>query len=206
MLVVGITSSFGCGKTTVANIFKGLGAEIIDADALAREVLERREIQKKLFDFFGKSILKGVNIDREKLAEQAFESSKSVKKLNAIMHPPIIKEIKSKIKSFEKKFKGRKKIVVLDAPLLIEAGILDLADFLIVVKCSKAVQMKRIKKYKKLQRKDALKRINAQKSLKEKIELADFIVDSNGSIKNTKKQVEAIHHELKTMMDLMEIN
>ena len=191
-LVLGITGTFGSGKTSVSRLFKSFGAKVIDADKIARQILKPGErIYKKLIKAFGKTIAKkGQDIDRIKLAKVVFKDKKLLERLNKIMHPEIIRIIKNQIKA------SSDKPVVLDAPLLIEAGLRRSVDKLIVVKTKRKELLKRMLKNRSLNRIDTLKRINSQISLEDKVRLADFVIDNSGSIEQTKKQVKQIRRQL----------
>ena len=191
-IILGITGSFGSGKTTVAGIFRSLGAKIIDADKIAHRLIKpRNKIYKKIIDTFGRDILnKNRVIDREKLARIVFNNKLLLKRLNKIIHPQVIRVIKEKIKA------SPERLIVLDAPLLIEAGLEKIADKLIVVTITREKQIKRICKKKGLKRPDILKRIGAQISQNVKSRFANFIIDNSGTIKKTKKQAEQIRRLL----------
>lgn len=191
-IILGLTGSFGSGKTTVARIFKFLGCKIIDADRIAHRIIKpRTEIYKRIIDAFGEDILKrNKTIDRNKLARIVFDNKNLLKVLNKVMHPQVIKIIKEKIRT------SRSKIIVLDAPLLIEAGLQNLVDKLIVVKIDRKKQIKRILKKTSLSKTDILKRIKHLLPLQIKVRLADFVIDNSGTIEKTKKQVEQIRRSL----------
>lgn len=191
-IVLGITGSFGSGKTTVAKIFKSAGCKIIDADRIAHKLIKpKTKIYKKIVDTFGCGILKkNKTIDRYKLAKIVFDNRNLLNTLSKIIHPPVIRFIRDKIKT------SNSKIIVLDAPLLIEAGLADLVDKLIVVVINRRKQIERILKKMPLNKTDVLKRIKYQLPLKEKVRLADFIIDNSGTIKETKKQVAQIRRRL----------
>lgn len=191
-LVLGLTGSFGSGKTTVAKILKSLGAEIIDADKLARGcIVPKSAAYKKIIRVFGQSVLKGGgSIDRGKLADIVFGNFECLLKLNSIIHPEVIRIIKNRINSF------KSGLIVLDAPLLIEAGLKGLVDKLIVVNISRDEQVKRIKKRMSLSEQDIHKRIRAQISLSRKIRLADFVIDNNGGREETRRQAKRIWKSL----------
>lgn len=194
-IILGLTGSFGSGKTTVAKIFRTSGAEVIDADRIAHRLMRPdTAAYKRLINTFGKSILKkNKGIDRNKLGEIVFDDKNLLVRLNRIVHPAVIRIIKNRIAT------SSKRVIVLDAPLLIEAGLRGLVDKLIVVKIDRKEQTERIlRKYKKagaktaLTRKDIVKRINAQMSLSDKVRMADFVIDNSGTIEKTKKQVGQI--------------
>ncbi len=191
-LILGLTGSFGSGKTMVAKIFKSFGAKVIDADKIAHRIIKpQSQIYQKIISIFGKNILKkNKTIDREKLAQIVFNNKNLLKKLNQIMHPQIIKIIKSQIKNY------KSKIIILDAPLLIEAGLANLVDKLIVVKAKKKEQIERLQAKLPLQKREILKRIKAQIPLQDKVRLADFVIDNSATIKNTKRQVAQIRRVL----------
>ncbi len=190
--LVGITGSFGSGKTTVAGIFRSYGAEIIDADRIAHScIADGTQAYKRICKAFGKDILKkNRTIDRVKLAGIVFAHKGLLKKLNKIIHPEVIRVIRNKIK------KSRAKIIVLDAPLLLEAGLRRMVDKLIVVKIKRAEQLERIQRKFSFSREDILKRIKHQMPLQLKVRLADFVIDNSGTIEETKKQIEEIRRLL----------
>lgn len=191
-VVLGLTGSFGSGKTTVAGIFRSFGAKIVDADRLARRLAHPQgKIYKRITLAFGRGILKkNKTIDREKLSQIVFKRKDSLRELNRIMHPEIIRMLKKETKS------AKQKLVVMDAPLLIEAGLADFADKVVVVKIDREKQIERLKKRTSLSKGQILLRIKSQIPLRNKACLADFIIDNNGSIAETRKQAEAIRRKL----------
>lgn len=187
-LIIGITGSFGSGKTTVAGIFSSLGAEVIDADKIAHRVISpKTKVYKAVVNAFGRDILKkNGSIDRGKLSGIVFNDKELLGKLNKIIHPEVIRQIKIAINN------SFKEVIVLDVPLLIEAGLKSMVDNLVVVKISRKVQIERLVNKTSLTKQEILKRIKAQMPLREKIRIADFIIDNNGTAGNTYKQaVEA---------------
>jgi len=191
-VILGVTGTFGSGKSTVANMFKSFGAELIDADKIAHRVIRPgSEIYKKIINAFSRSILKkNKTIDRKKIAKVVFKDKKLLQKLNRIIHPEVIKIIENQICA------STKDIVVLDAPLLIEAGLERLVDKLIVVSIHKKKQIERALKKASLSEADILKRIKAQIPLKDKIRLADFVIDNSSTIEKTRKQVVSIRRSV----------
>jgi len=201
-MILGITGSFGSGKTTVANIFKKYGFEVINADKLYHGIYDKNKaLRNKIKKEFG-------TLDRNKIKKIVFNDSKKLKKLNKITHPLIIKEIENEISSIKKKFNkknnklingekfkndiGNKIKIVIDAPLLIEAKATNLVDKVIVVKCNKNEQIKRILKNKKYSKNEIEQIIKSQVSINQKIKYADFVVDNSRAINETEKQVNEI--------------
>ncbi len=199
MFVVGLTAGIGCGATTVAKMLAKKGFEIISADKISRSVFRPNSLAwRKAVRVFGKKILdKNCEIDRRALGSAAFASKKCLSMLNKIAHPIIIKEIKYRLKQFEKQ---GAKIVVLDAPLLVEAKMLSTVDFLVVVKADFATRVKRIVQRDFFYPEEAVKRINAQIPLEKKLALADFVIDNNGKLAETRKQVEKLSLKLKKLV------
>ena len=191
-MIIGVTGSFGSGKTTVARIFKSLGAKIIDADRIARSLIKpKTKIYKKIINTFGEDILKGnKNIDRGKLADIVFSNKECLNRLNEIIRPQVIRIIKDQIET------ESRRIIVLDAPLLIEAGLVNLLDWLIVVKLDRRQQIERLLNNSSLAKSEILKRIKAQLPLQYKIRLADFVIDNRGTVETTKRQARRIWAEL----------
>lgn len=194
-MIIGITGSIGSGKTAVAKLFSRHWYNRIDADEIAHYLLENnRNIKNKIIKNFGEKILdRQKNIYRKKLGEIVFNSDKKLKKLNSIMHPSIIQEIKSQIKKIHKKCGSETKIAI-DAPLLLETNAKNLVDKVIVVKCDKKNIINRLNK--KYPKEKIEKILNAQMPLKEKLKHADFIIDNNKDLKNLEKQVKIIIKKL----------
>jgi dephospho-CoA kinase len=191
-LVVGITGGYGSGKSTVAALFRKRGAKVVDADRIARMLLRPgTKIYKRVLCSFGREVLgKGALIDRARLAAIAFSSKPLIKKLNKIMHPEVARIIKKEIAG------SRRNITAIDAPLLIEAGLKKSIDKLIVVNITGKEQIRRVHKKTGLNKNDILKRIRAQLPLREKVRMADFIIDNNSTILKTKEQTEQIMRRL----------
>lgn len=193
-MILGITGSVGSGKTTVAKFFSKHWYSRIDADEIGHNLIKKNsQAYEKIVREFGSGVLgKNSNIDRKKLGEIVFNDGKKLKKLNSIIHPLIIEEIKNNIRKIKQEC-GNKTKIVLDAPLLLETKAKNLVDKIIVVKCSKENILKRNKKFTRQQ----IERIlNAQMPLKEKLKQADFVVDNNKDLKNLEKQVENIIQKL----------
>jgi len=187
-MIIGITGSFGTGKSTVARMFRDLGALVLDADKIAHKLIRPGTPSYSLIvSCFGKGVIcEDRRISRPKLGKMVFGNKKLLKKLNDILHPVVIKEIKARAGS------ARSRPIVIDAPLLIEAQLTGLVDTLIVVKTSRNTQISRSG----MGSSEALKRIKAQLPLSEKIKMADFVIDNEGSLLQTKRQVKDIWKQI----------
>ena len=192
-MIIGLTGSFGTGKTFVASIFRTLGAKVVDADRIAHQVIRKGSPEyRRVVHLFGKDILnKAGEIDRKRLSGIVFSDKALLKRLTRIVHPAVIKEIRRYIRGA-----GEKNAVVVDAPLLLEANLADLVDKLVVVKCSKRRQIARCQEKFCLQKKEILRRIESQIPLKRKIKMADFVIDNNQTRSNTKRQVRKVWGEM----------
>jgi len=191
-ITLGITGCLGSGKSTVAGIFKSWGAKIVDADKIAHSCMRKGSpAYRKIVAFFGKGILnRSKEINRAKLGDLVFSKAISLKKLEGIVHPQVISKIRTKIK------KIKKGVVILDAPLLLEAGLRSVVDKIIVVKLKRKMQIKRLSKKGNYSQAKIKRIIESQIPLREKMRVADFIIDNNGKLSETKKQVLDIRRKV----------
>lgn len=192
MIIVGLTGSVGTGKSTVTHFFRELGAYIIDWDELARDVIRPHlRAWKEIVEYFGKDFLnEDLTVNRQKLAEMVFSDKEKVAKLNQIVHPEVFKEderITNEVKSLD-----RDALVIKDIPLLFELTCPIFVDKIVVVSASEQTQLRRLEE-KGMSREDARSRIKSQLPLKEKIKSADFVINNDGPLEETKKQVEEIY-------------
>jgi len=197
-LIVGLTGGIVGGKSTVASMFRDLGAKSIDADRLGHSViLPYKPAWKKIVKLFGEDILRNdLTIDREKLGKIVFADQALLKKLNEITHPEIIKLIKKEINLARNKTHNQEKILIIDAALIYESKIDRLIDKIIVVYIDEDEQIKRLIKRNNLSKDEALQRVKSQIPMKEKIKMADYVIDNNDTLDKTKKQVETIWQSL----------
>jgi dephospho-CoA kinase len=196
MVIVGLTGSVGTGKSTVDNFFKELGAYIIDWDELAREAVRPHlKAWKEIVEYFGKDILnEDLTLNRQKLADIVFPNKEKVAKLNQIVHPEVFKEdarITNQIKSLDPDA-----LIIKDIPLLTEIARPIFVDKIIVVAASEQTQLRRLEE-KGMSREDAQNRIKSQLPLEEKIKYADFVINNDGSLEETKRQVKEIYSLLR---------
>ena len=170
-------------------MFARLGGRVINADKVCHLLIKPHTlVYKKIIRHFGKEVLaRDKTIDRKKLGEIVFKEKSKLNLLNKLIHPHAIKEIQGIIRREKKS-----SVIIVDAPLLVETKFYKGLDRLIVVKMRKNKQVRRIIKAKGMTREEALDRIEKQSPLKKKLALADFIIDNNGSKKETLIQVRKI--------------
>jgi dephospho-CoA kinase len=187
-LVIGLTGSFGTGKTTVAEMLKAYGARIIDADAIGHCLLKPgTRPYRAIVRRFGSGVLAAdKTVDRHRLSALVFGSRARLAALNAIMHPEIIRIVKKKIAQV------RKGVVVLDAPLLFEAGGERMVNRLVVVAASQQRQIQRVQAQRRMRAAAVIKRIRSQIPLRDKVRMADFVIDNNGTRSDLRRQVAEI--------------
>ncbi len=193
-MILGITGSIGSGKTTVAGIFKELGFEVINSDEIAHSLMQKDSaIYKNLRNAFGDGILDKKNsVDRKKLGDIVFSDITKLKKLNSIMHPPILKQINNQKNSLKGNFFEN---IIIDAPLLLETRAKNLVDKVVVVRAGKENILKRLKN--RYGREKIENILNSQMPLEEKMEYADFVIENNGDLNHLKKEAKKILKKLK---------
>lgn len=198
MVIIGITGSIGTGKSTIARLLKDKGAYVLNADQIAHQLLDSKTACfKGIVKAFGKEILAERQIDRKKLAAIIFTDGDAKKKLEAIIHPRVIRKIKSEIKRIKRQEESE--VVVLDVPLLFETGLDKAADHNIVVTAKRNVQIERAAEHLHLSKAEVNRRIRNQWSLRDKVALADEVIDNSGSINQTKKQVNRLWQKILKM-------
>jgi dephospho-CoA kinase len=193
MRVLGLTGGIGSGKSLVASIFRELGAEVIDADQLAREVVEPGQAAlDEIVAAFGTDVLQpDGRLDRGRLAEIIFADPGARDRLNAITHPPIRKRMEEEVAARA----DESGLLILDIPLLFEAGRESTVEKVVVVWVDRETQLKRLTQRDRLSGADAARRVDAQLSLEEKRARADIVIDNRGSEEETRRQVAAIYRQ-----------
>ncbi len=198
-VVIGLTGSFGTGKTTVAGMLKKLGARVINADSHAHAALAKGSAAyRAVVRAFGADVVgPDGSIDRRRLAHVVFKDKRLLSALCAIIHPLVITAIKKDIRALTRGTHGiRGRAIVIDAPLLIEAGLHTVVDTLVVVTASTATQRARCSAKFKITQREILDRTKNQMPLTKKVEMADYVIDNNGTREETNAQVEKIWREL----------
>jgi dephospho-CoA kinase len=203
MITFGLTGGIGSGKSTVTKTFIKHGIPMVDADLVARQVVEPGTIGlSQLVAAFSFGILQtDGSLDRAKLAEMVFSNESNVhrdlcmKRLNSIMAPLIHDESMRQIDNLHK---YGHEIVGYDAALIIEQGNANKFRPLILVACPKEMQVERIMKRNSVTKEQALARINAQLSVEEKTAVADIVVDTSGTVEYSIQQTESIIKSLRS--------
>ncbi|MGH7826732.1 MAG: dephospho-CoA kinase [Candidatus Binatia bacterium] len=189
--LVGLTGGIASGKSTVAAILQRLGAHIIDADALAREVVQPGETAwQEVAETFGNEILQqDQTLDRSKLRTIIFNNPEARKQLEAITHPKIRQLAQQRIRELTA---AGASLIVYVAPLLFETNIHLWLRPVILVACDPATQKQRLRQRDQLSDEEIERHLQAQMSLKEKRPLADYVVENIGSLEDLERQVAAV--------------
>ncbi len=193
MLAIGLTGGTGSGKTEVARILQKKGGIIVSGDQIGRQVVERNpQVLKKLVNAFGKEILnrKG-KLNRKKLGSLAFATWKNQRKLNRIVHPPLLKELKRRIKQ-AKKIESNRKFLVVDAALISEWGLEKDLDVTVLVTSPEEIRLKRLIKQ-GLSEKEIRDRMNRQLNDAQRLLKADYVIENDLTIKQLERKVLSFH-------------
>ncbi len=196
MVVIGVTGGVGTGKSTVANIFKQLGAVVLDADAMAHQVMEPKRLAwRQIVKTFGEGILNDdQTVNRRQLASVVFRDEQGRKRLERIIHPQVLRVMKQQLHRLRRS--RRIKAVVLDVPLLVEVGARSWVDALVVVTAPPEVQRERLQKKYGWSDEETTARMDAQLELSAKVALADHVVDNADGVDATRTQVKRIWNQL----------
>jgi dephospho-CoA kinase len=189
MMRVGLTGGIGSGKSTVATMLEARGAVVVDADAIARDLVEPGGAAlAELVTEFGPRILReDGHLSRAELASMAFSDRRATDRLNAIMHPLIRAEAERRIAD-----QPEAAVVVYDMPLLVETGQRDLVDVVVVVDVPEDLQVDRAVRLRGLDDADVQRRMTVQASRSDRLAAADVVIDNSGSVAETERQVDAV--------------
>lgn len=189
--IIGILGGIGSGKTTVAAEFAKLGCEVIDADKIAHELLEKKTVKEKIVALFGQSVLDpNGKIDHKKLADIVFTDVSKLSLLNGIVHPLVLERAEQLIEKYNQDPKAA--AIVLDIPLLVEVGWDKHCDKLVFVDCNRQLRIDRAKKGGVFDENQLKIRENLQISLDKKVNITDNIVVNNSDFSALVKQVADI--------------
>jgi dephospho-CoA kinase len=200
MLRVGLTGGIGCGKSTVAGMMRDLGCRVIDADEISRHLAEPGQpAYSEIIAAFGREIvLPDGKLDRAKIAHFVFADASKLSKLNKILHPRVIAEQERQLVEIARTDPDA--VAIIEAALLIEAGLHKSLERLIVVWCKPEQQIERLTnpQGRAMKREDAMQRIAAQIPLDEKRRMATDEIDNSGTLAATQKQVTDLVARWKT--------
>jgi dephospho-CoA kinase len=190
---IGLTGGIGSGKSTVARMLAERGAVLVDADQIARELVEPGgPALAELVTEFGPRILQADgSLSRGELAALAFSDPRATERLNAIMHPLIGAEAQRRLDD-----EPEAAVVVYDMPLLVETGQEDLVDLVVVVDVPEAVQLDRAVRLRGLDGADVQRRMSVQATRAERLARADVVIDNSGSLPQTHEQVDQLWDRL----------
>mgnify|MGYP000120624881 FL=1 len=191
MLKIGLTGGIGSGKSSVSNILKSWNAHIFDADIVSKTILNHNEsAQNEVITEFGTDVIGSEGmIDKKKLSRIVFHDEDHQIKLNAIIHPYVFSEIDKEFETILTK--GENELFVVDAALIYESGADTHMDYVVVVTSHLGLKIERVLAKGELSREEFLERAELQWPDEEKIQLADFVIQNNGShedlLRETKK-------------------
>lgn len=196
MLKVGLTGGIAVGKTTVMRTLEELGAVCFDADQIARDVVAPGTpgLEAVVAEFGRDVLAPDGSLDRAALGKIVFGEPARRKRLEELLHPPIIAEQDRRIA--EAFARDPSAIVIVDAALMVESGGYKRFDYLVVVYCAPEVQLERLMARNGLSREEALRRIDAQMAQEEKVRLADLTIDTSGSLEETRRATAAVWEAL----------
>jgi len=197
MLRVGLTGGLASGKSFVGEALKGMGCLLIQADELGHAVLAKGgAAYAAVVKEFGPEILdEAGTIDRKALAAMAFADAEKLERLNALVHPAVVKKEEQLIAQFERR--DSEGIAVVEAAILIETGSYHRFDRLILVTCTAEQQVERAMRRDGAVESDVRARLSRQMPLEEKRKYADFVIDTTGSKEDTLRQTRAVYDTLR---------
>ena len=189
MLLIGLTGGIGSGKSTVAAMLRDQGIRVVDADQIAREVVEPGQpALAELVEGFGQDILNDDgSLNRQELANRAFATEEATNALNAITHPRIEQETQ---RQFDLAAAEKENFLVYDMPLLVERGLHEEMDMVIVVHTDIEERVRRLVEHRGLDEDDVRRRMSHQVDDVTRLASADVLIDNNGSVDHLRKQVD----------------
>jgi len=194
MLLVGLTGGIGSGKSTVARMLEKRGAVVFDADVLAREVVEPGTPgHTAVLERFGANVLApGGELDREALGSIVFADPAARRDLEAIVHP----EVRRRFAEGTEVYRDTERVVIFSAPLLVETGMHSAFEVLVVVSASNATQIDRLMRDRGMSEEAVRSRIAAQATPDARAEVADVLVDNEGTLEELERQVDRLWSDL----------
>lgn len=189
-IILGVTGGIGSGKSTVSSILKELGAVVIDADVISREVVEPGKMAlDELTQEFGKDILDDCGqLNRKELAARVFNDANKLRILNSIVHKYVVQKIQQNV---EEQLLKQTKIIVIDAPIPIKNGFLDLCDEVWTVFAQMEIRVERIMKRNGMTYQEAVLRIKSQISDEEYLSIANKVINNDDDVTTLRQEVES---------------
>lgn len=189
-MLIGLTGTYGSGKSFVAEILAGMGASVLDADMIARLVVQPGSpaLNEVCEEFGQDSLLPDGSLDRHRLASIVFHSKERRKALNAIIHPLVIEEMAQEVNRIEdnRYVEGLPGLTVLNIPLLFEVEMTHIVSLVAVVAVREAVRFRRVRQRDGLSERELVKRLGTQWSQSRKVALADVVIDNSGTVEQTR--------------------
>ena len=193
MVTLGITGGLGSGKSFACQRLKEKGAVIFDADNIAKDILQTvPEVQEKIAEVFGDTVIKNGVVDNQKLADIAFSNEENQAALNNIVHPFVIEEFEKKREAMQ----NREGLLVIDAPLIFESGLDNHLDYTVLIYTTYKLRIARAIRRGNLLRDQILRRMELQMPEEEKRELASFVIENNESIEHLYEEIDKLYNEL----------
>ncbi len=188
LLIIGLTGGIASGKSTVSNMLKEMDITVVDADVEARlAVLKGEAAYDNIIEVFGREILlEDGEIDRSKLGSIIFHQEEKRQLLNKIVHPEVRKRMQVQIEAAEQ---NGEEVIVLDIPLLFESKLAHMAHKTLLVYVDEETQLERLMKRNNLSTEEAAARIRSQMPLAAKVKIADAVINNNGGVEDTNKQL-----------------
>jgi len=194
-LVVGVTGGIGSGKTSLVRLWKSLGARVIDADSVGKQLLGKKEVKREIVERFGAGVLDSRGeIDVGILGKLAFSSRERLLSLNAAVHPELTRSLKRLLR--EAKLDGKSEVVVLDAALIVEWGLVEELDVLVLVTAPLELRRKRMTEDCGMGERDFLNRVKAQLPDSEKEKYCHYVVRNDGSFEALQEEARRVWGEI----------
>jgi len=195
LITIGLTGGIGSGKSTAAAMFAGLGAVICDADQVNRTLIKPGgPAVKPVLKALGRDLaVPGGGLDKTLLAARVFKDAKKRNILESITHPMIMEEVSRRLKDAEK---NHAPAFVLEAALLIETGLYKGFDYLVIVHAKQKIALERTMQRDNVTSNEVLERMKAQLTNREYLNVADYVIENNGTLDGLKQQVDSIWREI----------
>ncbi len=196
MLNVGLTGGIATGKSTVVRMLVGKGARVIDHDGLVHTLQEPGQpVWQRIVEAFGRDILGAdERIDRKRLGSLVFDDEQRRRTLEGIVHPAVLEEAQRR--RDEIAHEDGQAIVLSDIPLLLEVGMKDLFDLILLIYAPPDIQIRRVMKRNNLSREEALSRLKSQMPIDEKLKFADLVIRNDCTMRDLEKRVDEVWQEL----------